>query len=154
MYEPLVFIHSWMRWVVLVAGIYLVLRFAWASYRETNWKGRDAQLLWAFDQSFGYQFLFGLVIWAGLSPWSKALFHDIASLDNPMVFFFSLRHPLTMLLAMILFQVLKDKAMKEENSTRRFRKLAVAIGLPLIVILSAIPWPWMDVGRSLFRGLS
>ncbi|MBX3019161.1 MAG: hypothetical protein KF767_14845 [Bdellovibrionaceae bacterium] len=154
MYEPLLFIHSWVRWVVLFAGLYLVVRYSLAARANRPWNGGDQHLLWAFDQSFGYQFLFGLTLWAGMSPWTKAFFQDpVGSLENPFVFFWSLRHPLTMFVAIGVFHMMKAKARRLEGAAR-FKKLAVTIALTLVIVLSAIPWPWMDVGRAWIRGLS
>lgn len=154
MYEPLLFIHSWLRWLMLFMGLYLILRFARAARGGRAWTERDAGLLWAFDQAFGYQFLFGLTLWAGMSPWVKAFFHDPAgALENPFVFFWSLQHPLTMLVAIGVFHMLKARARRFEGA-ERFRALVGTLTLSLLIVLSGIPWPWMDVGRALVRGWS
>lgn len=153
MYEPLLLIHSWTRWIVLVAGVFLIIRYFRAAIEGRAWNSADGHFLWAFDQSFGYQFLFGLTIWLGMSPWSKAMFRDFGSVgQNPLVFFWGVRHPLTMLVAIGLFHGLKARA-KRRPDPERFRFLAWTLVAVLAVLLTAIPWPWMDVGRALFRGL-
>lgn len=156
MYEPILLIHSWTRWIVLIGLVSLLIQSFRGWVKQTEWTEGHSTLLWGVDQIFGYQVLFGLFIWLALSPFTKAGFanpRDI--LDQPLIFFWTLRHALTMLLALVLFQAAKFRARKIESSRGKFKWLTFATAVVLLVIFSAIPWaiPWpgLEYGRDLFR---
>ena len=151
MYEPLLFVHSWFRWIVLLSMIYFFGRSVYGWTRKISWAASDNQFMWAFNQMFAYQVMFGLALWIALSPYSKAGFKDAATLqENPVVSFWTIRHPATMLIAIAIFQIGHLLA-KRRPADSKFRIYAVTFGLVLVAICSAIPWPGLDYGRALFR---
>ena len=154
MYEPLLFIHSWTRWSVLLALLYFFWRSTVGWARKQKWEASDAHFIWAFNQVFGYQVAFGFTLWLALSPFTKAGFRDFGSItENPLVFFWTIRHGGTMLLAYGIFHMGKARAKRIEASVR-FRHYSIVFGVILLLIVSAIPWPWLSYGRSLFRWFS
>lgn len=152
MYEPLLFIHSWTRWVVLLSAIYFLLTSLDAIARGRAWTGVDARFVWAFDQILAYQALFGFALWLAASPVVHAAFLNPGLiLSNPLHQFWALRHPLSMLVAVGAFQVGKVIA-RRSPATSRFKVYAITLTVTLAIILSAIPWPSLVYGRVLFRG--
>ena len=151
MYQPLLFIHSWMRWTIIFAIIYFLIRSINGWSKQSPWTSQDNYYIWAFNQVFGYQILFGLTLWISLSPMTKAGFKDSSLiLENSMIFFWFLRHPITMILALGAFHMGKAKG-RSAVPEKRFKIFAVTFLIVLLVIASAIPWPGLSYGRSLFR---
>lgn len=58
--------------------------------------------------------------------------------------FFLLRHPIAMLLAIILCSVGYARAMKAENSGEKFKRIAIFYTIGLLLILSSIPFPFIQ----------
>lgn len=151
MYESLLFIHSWTRWVVFIGLIYFLIKATSGWLMKTPWKASDGHFIWAFDQVFGYQVLFGLTLWLGLSPYTKTVFKDFNLLwENPVLFFWTLRHGLTMILALGVFHMGKGKA-KRASDNKKYKIFAFTFAGSLLLVISAIPWPWLSYGRALIR---
>ncbi|RYZ68028.1 MAG: hypothetical protein EOP05_16950 [Proteobacteria bacterium] len=151
MFGPFLFVHSWMRWIVLVALLYFVARTTYGWAKQIKWTERDSHFVWIFNQIFGYQVLFGLTLWLAMSPIVKAGFKEPSTFINePLIFFWGLRHGLTMIVALGLFQIGAARAKRSPTSTR-MRTYSLTSITVLFFILSAIPWPWMSYGRDLFR---
>lgn len=151
MYEPFLLLHSWTRWAVLLALIYLLARSALLWRLQKPWTSKDSELLWVFDQIFGYQVLFGFALWLAGSPLVKAAFKEAGLIfDNSLVFFWALRHPLTMLVAFGVFHMGKARAKRSSPEKAARLYFLTLLGVTLL-ILSAIPWPGLFYGRPLFR---
>ena len=55
MFDVLVLTHSWLRWVVLLGGIYATGRCLRRWLDKLPWKGEDNYFVWAFGRAFLYQ---------------------------------------------------------------------------------------------------
>lgn len=151
MYEPLLLIHSAIRWIVLIAMCYFLVRSIRGAVRKEKWTGAEQYFVWAFDQAFGYQVLFGFTLWLAMSPFTKAAFLNPAELQsNPVVRFWTIRHALTMLVAFGLWHAGRARA-KRAAPELRYRIFAFTFAVVLALVLSAIPWPGLSYGRPLLR---
>ena len=153
MYEPLLLLHSWVRWLILLSLIYFLAKSIKGAFFAEKWSANEESFLWAFNQAFGYQVLFGLTLWLGQSPLVKAGFREPhLILNDSVVSFWALRHPLTMIFALGAFHMAKARA-KRVAPEEKFKHFAITFGLILILIASAIPWPTLSYGRPLLRWL-
>lgn len=151
MFDSILFVHSWLRWVLLLGMIYFLGRSLYGWITKKSWTDADTKFIWAFDQIFGYQILFGLFIWAVGSPLTKAMFADPSIvMQNKVISFFALRHGVTMILALGVLHMGKAKARKSPEAAR-FKTFAIIFAIIFIFVLSAIPWPGTVYGRDLFR---
>lgn len=151
MYEQLLFLHSWTRWVVFGTTVYFFLKSTIGWMRGARWTDSDAYFIWVFNQLFGFQLMFGLLLWLSLSPFTKAAFADGSLLStNAAIFFWVVRHPLTMIFSYGFFHLGRARA-KRADAKRKVRIYAVTFGVILFAVCSAIPWPGLLYGRSLFR---
>lgn len=151
MYEPFLLLHSWTRWLVLLPAIYFFVKSVAGAAGYARWGANENYFIWAFNQVFGYQVLFGLSLWLGASPIVKAAFRNPAiTFEDGTISFWTLRHPLTMIAALGVFHVGKAKAQRVEIEWK-FKYFAVTFGVILLLIASAIPWPWLTYGRPLLR---
>lgn len=152
MYSSLLFIHSWARWIVLLGGLALMSKMYLGWAKKSKWGGYENGLIWAFSQLLGYQVLFGLGLYLGGSPYTKYLIsHTHEALGSSLFSFWSIRHPLTMVLALITFQAGKHFSQKYANHQDRHRCFAITMSVTMLIVLTAIPWPTLTYGRSLFR---
>lgn len=124
--------------------------YGWAF--KKSFTKKDEYFIWSFNQVFLYQFFFGLTLWVAASPFVKTAFLDPASIfKNPLISFWTLQHPLTMIFAVGIFHGGKAKARKS-SAEHKFQIYAVTFGLIILMVGSAIPWPFLSYGRTLFRG--
>lgn len=152
MYEHLLFIHSWTRWAVLIGAVHFLVRAIKGFVRNEIWSRGDDYFIRVYHQVFGFQVLFGLTLWIGFSPMTKAAFHDFGVMkDNFAILFYLILHAGAMLLALGLFEIARAKAKKLNESKGKFRLYIRSLFAVLFIFFLAIPWPWYSFGRALFR---
>lgn len=150
MFESVLFLHSWFRWVVLVSLILLGFKFFKSWIKKEKWAPTDNSYINGFSQIYYTQIAIGLTLYFGLSPIPKAVISDTGLLKDPYFFFFSIRHGLSMILGVGVFHMGKAIAKKKPVESR-YMILTFTVIATLLVILSAIPWPTLSYGRDFFR---
>lgn len=150
MYEPLLLVHSLIRWALLFSMAWFLLLSLRGWIKKENWGPRQNHFLWAFDQAFGYQVLFGITLWIGGSPFVKSVFMNWSSVGEPLQFFWFFRHGFTMLLSFGFWHFMRAKIRKAKNEDK-FKLAFWTFFSILIFVLSAIPWPWLSYGRPWLR---
>ena len=153
MYTAVLFLHSWIRWIVLIAAVVAVAR---------AWKGSgagggafgptDRRAATIFVMSLNVQFLLGLMLYAFLSPITHAAFDNFgAAMKDAVLRFFAVEHTLLAVAAIAMAHIGKSRARKAPNDRARVRQMAIFFTLSLVLLLIAIPWPGRAMGRALFR---
>lgn len=141
MYTGLLHTHNMFRWLVLIALV-LALIFAfigWAGKKE--WTKRDKITGLVLTIFMDIQFLIGLILYAFVSPLTKAAFADFgAAMKNPDLRFYAVEHILIMLVALVFVHVGKSKTKKGTLSWKKHRAAAIWFGLALVLVLAGIPW--------------
>jgi heme A synthase len=148
MYTLVLTLHSWLRWLALLAGvlaIYSVLSEREGSGRSDRW---GLVLMIALD----VQLLLGVLLYVALSPFTAEAMRDFgAAMKNPGLRFFAVEHVTLMLGAVVLAHVGRVMARKAKTADARRMRLLMCFGLATLLMLLAIPWPGMASGRPLFR---
>ena len=151
MYEFLLIIHSWVRWIVLVLGVIIIIQ------GYTGWKGdlpftkghntRSA----IFVGSFHLQLLLGLLLYFVFSPIIDIAFQDFgAAMKNSELRFWAVEHILMMVLAAVLAQIGRIKIKRADTDGQKHKQAFLWFLAALVLVLSRIPWS--EAGR-LLRGL-
>ncbi|MFO7829957.1 MAG: hypothetical protein R6V23_15140 [Bacteroidales bacterium] len=141
MYTGLLHTHNMFRWLVLIALVLaLVFAFAgWAGKKE--WTKRDKITGLILTIFMDIQFLVGLILYAFVSPFTKAAFADFgAAMKNADLRFYAVEHILLMVIALVVIHVGKAKSKKASISWKKHRTAAIWFSVGLILILAGIPW--------------
>ena len=151
MYVPLVILHSWLRWLVLLAGLNALLRAIGGARTGRPWMPSDEQAGRWLVILFDIQFLIGLILYIALSPDTQRAFSDFgAAMREPDTRFWAVEHITGMLVAAALLHIGRARATKAPEA-RRHKTVAIFFGLALLIVVISIPWPGMPAGRPLFR---
>lgn len=146
MYSLVLGLHSWLRWAALIV---LVLSFVLALRGDNGPLAKKTSLFSLI--SFHLQLVFGLLLYAGLSPITEAAFADFgAAMKDAASRFWAVEHLTGMLLAVVLVSlghILGKKAVEDSAACKR-RMIFFGAGLLLTLLL--IPWPFRAAGRALF----
>jgi hypothetical protein len=154
MYTALLFVHSWLRWAVVLSGIAAVAGAAGGVSSRRAWLPIDNLRSRIFAVSLDVQVLIGLILYAGLSPVTRSGFENMSlTMRDPVLRFFVVEHLTGMIAALALAHIGRARVRKTDDSAVRHRMVLVFMGLALVIILLSIPWPGMPAGRVLFRGL-
>lgn len=143
-------VHSYWRWVVLVAAVLVLVR-AWSGWRRRRpWTPADDRASRFFVITFDIQVLIGLLLYVALSPFTRAAFSNFgAAMGDSVMRFWAVEHIFGMLVALGLVHVGRAKS-RRPSTVERHRAAVIFYGLALLVVLITIPWPFMPAGRPLF----
>ena len=153
MYTAFLVIHSFVRWVVLLAGLAAVGRAIGGMRARRSWTPSDERAgLWLIV-SLDVQFLVGAILYVALSPFTMPAWSDMAeTMRNPALRFVVVEHVFGMVVAIALAHIGRVRIRKTADGVRRHKLAAIFFGIALVVIVLSIPWPGMPAGRPLLRG--
>ena len=152
MYTSALLLHSWVRWIVLIAGILAVARAVAGMSGGKPWTKADDRGTLLFTIALDIQLLIGLILYAGLSPVTRTAFADMAAaMRNPALRFWVAEHFVGMIMALALAHVGRVVIKKRTEAGDKHRLAAMFMGVAMVVILLSLPWPWGSIPRPLFR---
>jgi hypothetical protein len=151
MYSAVLALHSWNRWITLALGI---AAFTSAVLDRSSLTERPKGSRWDtfLMASVDLQVLFGLLLYLGLSPLTRAALADFsAAMRVPSLRFWALDHVALMFGSVLLVRLGRVLAMTARTASARRNRRLICFGLALVIMLAAIPWPGMALARPLFR---
>lgn len=79
MYAAVLFLHSWLRWLVLAAALVVLIRSLRGWLGSRPWTATDTSAGRIFTIVLDVQLLLGLILYAGLSPITWAALSDMGA---------------------------------------------------------------------------
>jgi hypothetical protein len=150
MYELLLAVHSWLRWLALLAGLSATLAVLMTPLRTPAGRSETWGLI--FMIAVDIQMLLGLLLYFFVSPNTTAMFSNFgAAMRDPVARFWAVEHVVTMLAAVVLVHVGRVLGRKAATPQSRRTRMLLCFALATIAMLVATPWPGMTAGRPLFR---
>ena len=151
MYQTLLYVHSWSRWLVVIFGLIAVYRayVGWSAARP--FAKADNGLGASFSGFMWLQVLIGLGLYFGLSPWGMKAMKQAGAMHDPTKRFFGLEHVVVMILAAVVAQVGRIVVKKTADHSRKHKKAFLYFGVALLLVLLMIPWGIWNPYRPLFR---
>lgn len=152
MYAALLWIHSWWRWVVVIATVVAWGR-AWAgAFGGRSFDPGAARAVKICLRAVDFQFLIGVILYLFVSPLTALAFRDMgAAMQNPQLRFFTIEHGPSMLLVTALLHIGSARSKRGVNDLQRHRRIVTWFTVAFLLMMAAIPWPALDVGRPLLR---
>jgi len=152
MYSSALWLHSWLRWAVLLTGLVAWLRAISGKTARRPWTPKDE--LWGLllTISVDLQFLVGVVLYAFLSPIVRQGLRNFSvAMQINVVRFFTIEHAIGMIAGIALVHIGRVKIRKAADADRKHRLAMVFFGIALVLMIISIPWPGLPVARPLFR---
>jgi hypothetical protein len=141
MYSFVLTLHNILRWLVLIIGLFAIIRAFIGWFGNKEWQDLDDRLGLGFTSSLDLQVLLGLLLYFFFSPITSTAFSDFgAAMSDSNVRFFLVEHGVMMLIAIILAHIGRSRAKKQETDIGKYKNTAIFFGLAMIVILISIPW--------------
>jgi uncharacterized protein YacL len=146
MYTTLLIVHSWLRWVALVAGV----GTTFAALRRQDSTAERWAL--AAMTMLDLQMLIGLILYLVVSPnMREILAHFGDAMKDPAARFWAVEHLTAMLGAVIAAHVARVLARKAKTPDAKRSRLLAGFGIATVLMLVGMPWPGRPGGRPLFR---
>jgi len=152
MYTTVLMLHSWIRWIALVAVVGTTLaairgKVEGATSLADRW-GLVAMMV------LDIQLLLGLLLYFALSPNVQAILANFGgAMKDPALRFWAVEHTAAMLGAIVVAHVGRVLARKAATPATKRTRLLVCFGLATLLIIIGMPWPGRPGGRVLFKGL-
>lgn len=152
MYTFALTLHSWVRWLVLLAALFASVVAVRGATSGRPWpeRGKVPAFL-ALMILTDVQLLLGLTLWATSPIVSSARQAMGVAMKSPVLRFWTVEHGFAALFGVVLVHVGYALSKKDVEAPARYRRAAWTFGLALVCFLVANPWPWRLVGRPLFR---
>ena len=135
-------LHSFLPYILLTVLLFTLVRSVIAyfgKHKHTEGHRKNGLILLIIAHT---QFLIGGILYF-LSPKSTVAFNDISlAMKNPDTRFYSIEHPLTMTIAIILITMAYSKSKKDISSHQKHKIKSIYFGLALVLILSRLPKSW------------
>lgn len=125
MHAWILVVHNIVRWAVLFAGAYSLLRGATGLLAKGVWQPSDARGARIFPIVLDVQVVVGLALWLTSVRGSGSPFPE---------------HAAVALFALVLAHVGSVKARRAKNAKSRFQSIVVFHGLSLLLIAVRLPW--------------
>lgn len=152
MYTTVLALHSWIRWIALVAAVGTTL----AAIRGKTEGPTSLADRWGMVAMMvlDLQLLLGLLLYFVVSPNMKPILDNFAgAMKDPAARFWAVEHVTTMFAAIAFAHVGRVLARKALSPASKRSRLLICFGLTTVLILVGMPWPGRPGGRPLFRGL-
>lgn len=149
----LLVLHSWFRWAVVLATLTVGVRCGLALICKKGWAPSDAKFGRMWVAAIDVQVSLGLLLYFTASPMAAIARQDLGhAWGSDLLRFFGILHPLSMLAAACVAHAAWIWTRRTgERDPRRFRRLGLGLLGALVLIVLAIPWPFLSYGRPLAR---
>ena len=154
MYDVLIVAHSWIRWAVLLLGLYAFARSASGRLTQRPLTPVDDATGRWFVISVDIQVLIGLLLYFFFSSYTMAAWRKMAdAMADDVIRFWAVEHVVGMLAATAFVHVGRVRIRKATDSRRKHFAAAIFFGLALVLMLISIPWPFGSIDRPWIRGI-
>lgn len=152
LYNVFIIIHSWNRWLILIAGLLTIIAAIINMSRRNGEISYNKNVGLTYVASLHFQLLLGLILYFILSPLTKAAFNDFGNaMANGGLRFWAVEHTILTLAGIIIAQVGYSKSKRKVTTRDKNKTILLWTIISLILILLAIPMGIMGVDRPWFR---
>jgi hypothetical protein len=147
MLNTLLFLHSIIRWFVLLTLLYAIYK-AYKGYTNNSLFSRadDATRHWTATTAH-IQLMLGILLYSQ-SPNARFTIHATGTngqITQP--FFFGVLHLCLMITAILIITIGSALAKRRLTDKDKFKTMLIWFSIALLVILIAIPWPFSPLAQ-------
>jgi hypothetical protein len=154
MYQGLLHLHNFGRWVVLILLLIAIARSFSGMSGDKPFTTGDRKTGLFLMISAHIMLLVGLYQWfagPGLAGIQNLGMGGV--MKNSVARFWSIEHPFGMLVGIILITIGRGSAKKNITDKAKHSRSFWFYFLALVIIVATVPWPFREVGRPLFPGM-
>ncbi len=150
MHTGLLHLHNLLRYVVVILLIIAVVKSFIGWFGKRPYTEADNKISLFLFISAHLQLVIGLVLYF-ISPVVEiALANFGESMKVPELRYWGIEHISSMIIGIVIITLGRIMAKKGKTDSAKFRRQAVYFVLAMVLIFSAIPWPWSAITRPWF----
>lgn len=147
MYQTLTFLHSTVRWLVLLSLMFSILRAYKGYFKDLKFSASDNTLRHWTATIAHIQLMLGIALYSQ-SPIVKYFWKNFqVAKESFDLLFFGLIHIVLMLISITLITIGSAMAKREVSEKKKFRTMLIYYDIALIIIFLAIPWPFSPLAN-------
>jgi hypothetical protein len=151
-YAITLFLHSWNRWLILIAGILVIASAINGLTAKSDYSPFQKRWSLIFLSSLHLQLLVGLLMYFFLSPITAQALSDFgAAMKDSVLRFWAVEHAFVNVVAIVLAQTGSILVKRRADSAGKHKRTLIWTGIALLLILAMIPMGMMGVERPWFR---
>lgn len=146
MYTTIQSIHSYWAYVALILLVLAIINGFIGISGKKEFLERDRKIAFYAMLAIHIQLVFGIIV-LFLSPyWSSLMDTGMGeAMGNKLVRLYTVEHPLTNIIAIILITIGWSRHKKKELSISKFKSITYLYLAGLLLLLSRIPWnSWLS----------
>jgi hypothetical protein len=152
MFITLLTLHNITRWLVVVFAVLALVRAYSGWFGKKDYIKADRMAGMLFGSFMDLQLLLGLILYIFLSPTTTNAFKNFGgAMADGYIRFYAVEHIAIMLIAIVLVHVGSAMVKKAEETVKKHRRAALWYSASILLVLAAIPWPFLSYGRPLLR---
>ncbi len=153
MYNFLLLIHSYNRWLVLIFALIVLFQSFSGWQSKSHYTKQNGTFHGIFIGLVHLQFLTGLLLYFVFSPITETIFSDFgAAMKNASLRFWAVEHTLGMLIGVIVAQVGRTLSKKAATDELKHKKAFIYTLIAIIIMILSIPFGIINSEvRPLFR---
>jgi len=151
-YSVTLFLHSWNRWLILVAGLIVIAGAIKGLSSKSEYSSFQRKWSLVFLSSLHLQLLIGLLMYFFVSPVTMLALSDFgAAMKDSALRFWAVEHAFVNIIAIAIAQTGSILVKRRNDSTGKNKRTLIWTGIALLLILAMIPMGMMGVERPWFR---
>lgn len=151
-YSISLFLHSWNRWLILIAGVIVIAAAIRGLSSKTEYSTSQRKWSLIFLSSLHLQLLIGIVMYFFISPYTMQALSDFgAAMKDSTLRYWAVEHAFVNIIAIGLAQAGSILVKKRNDSAGKHKRTLIWSGIALLLILAMIPMGMMGVERPWFR---
>ncbi len=151
-YTITIYLHSWNRWLILIAGIVVLASAIKGLSAKTEYSASQRKWSLIFISSLHLQLLVGLLMYFVLSPITTLAISNFgAAMKDSVLRYWAVEHTFINIIAIALAQTGSILAKRAIGNTVKHKRTLIWTGIAMLLILAMIPMGMMGVERPWFR---
>lgn len=138
--HPLLVLHSWLRWLVLISLVVAIVR-SFAATRSGRAFSRADNFIRHTTATIAHiQLMVGLALYF-ISPLVSYFLHNFrTAVHDRQARFFGMEHIAVMVVAITVLTIGSAKAKRKPTDAQKHKAVFVWFTIALVLILTSIPW--------------
>jgi len=152
MFQTLTFLHSIVRWLVLLSLLYSIFRAYKGYFWNKEFTKTDNSVRHWTATIAHVQLVLGIILYSQ-SPIIKYFWKNFNEAKESFdLLFFGLIHIFLMLFSIILITIASAISKRKTTDKEKFKTMLIYFSIALLLIFIAIPWPFSPLAnRPYFR---
>ncbi|KAB8031977.1 hypothetical protein [Fluviispira multicolorata] len=152
MYDIILFVHSWLRWIIILSLFIVLFKSTQGWLKNATYQKGDKIWGGILIGSIHLQLLIGLILYFSLSPIVRTAMSNMGfAMKNPALRYWAVEHFVSILIFATLIQFGRIFSKRANQDLKKHKRMAIFAWAGMLILVATLPWPLRkDIGRPLF----